>query len=84
MLDASSREFQEMVDRHYQDRVQIIWIISESVYGNIVQEGLYASLVRYQKDGIDYKVYLENDDFIVMDELGFDHIEEDDEPTTML
>lgn len=73
-----------MVDRHYQDRVQIIWIISESVYGNIVQEGLYASLVRYQKDGIDYKVYLENDDFIVMDELGFDHIEEDDEPTTML
>lgn len=70
-----------MAERHYQDRIQIVWIYPESVYGNIVKEGLYASLVRYQKDGIDHQVYLENDDFIVMDELGFEHIEEEEDGT---
>jgi hypothetical protein len=63
----------------YQDRYRIIWIYEEQVYGTILSEGAHASLVRYSKDGIDYKVYLENDEFSVMDEIGFMHIEEDDE-----
>jgi hypothetical protein len=73
-----------MAEKHYNERIQIVWIYEESVYGNIISEGVYASLIRYQKDGIDHQVYLENDEFIVMDEIGFEHVEEEDGPNTVL
>jgi len=63
----------------YQDRYRIVWIHEEQVYGTILSEGAHVSLVRYSKDAIDYSVYLENDEFTLMDEIGFMHIEEDDE-----
>lgn len=78
------REFQAMAEKHYSDKVQIVFIFDEQVYGMILKEGAYASLIKYQKNGIEHQVYYENDEFVVMDEIGFEHIEEDDGTDTVL
>lgn len=47
---------------------QIIWLIEDRTIGVLIQLGAHVSLVRYAKDGIDYEVYLENDEFEFIDE----------------
>lgn len=39
--------------------------------------GTYASVVKYTKDGIDYKEMIENDEFAIVDEIVFEHAEEE-------
>lgn len=39
--------------------------------------GLYASKIKYQKDGVEYEEVFDNEDFTVMDEIIFEHIEEE-------
>jgi len=51
----------------------------EKVYGTVEQLGAFASMVKYQKDGTDYEVLLENDEFAIVDEIVFHHVEENNE-----
>lgn len=62
----------------YSERYQIVWIHEEQTYGLLTQEGAFVSMIRYTKDGLEYNTYFENDEFTVLDEIGFLHIEEDD------
>jgi hypothetical protein len=39
--------------------------------------GAFASEVKYQKDGIEYVVLLENDEFAILEEIVFQHFEEE-------
>lgn len=74
-----------MAEQRYNDRIQIVWLHEEQCHGSIVKEGAYVSKVRYQKDGIDYEVYVDNEEFSIIDEIGFEHIEEyDDGSDTLL
>jgi hypothetical protein len=74
-----------MAEQRYNDRIQIVWLHEEQCHGSIIKEGAYFSLVRYQKDGMDYEVFVDNGDFSVIDEIGFEHIEEyEDGPDTLL
>ena len=63
--------------QEYYDIVNIVFVHEEGVYGTVDQLGAVASLVKYEKDGIDYEVLLENDEFAIVDEIVFHHIEED-------
>ena len=63
----------------YYDIINIVYIYSERSYGTIEQLGAFASMVKYQKDGIDLEVLLENDEFAIVDEIVFHHIEEKNE-----
>lgn len=63
--------------QEYYDIVNIVFVHEEGVYGTVDQLGAFASLVKYEKDGIDYEVLLENDEFAIVDEIVFHHIEED-------
>lgn len=63
----------------YYDIINIVYIYSERIYGTIEQLGAFASMVKYQKDGIDLEVLLENDEFAIVDEIVFHHIEEKNE-----
>lgn len=62
--------------KEYYDIVSIVFIHEERVYGTVETLGLYASKVKYQKDGIEYEEVLDNEDFTVMEELVFEHVEE--------
>lgn len=58
--------------------VNIVYIHSENVYGTIEHLGAFASLVKYTKDDVEYEELLENDEFAIVDEIVFEHIEEEE------
>ena len=59
------------------DNERLIYLTYERTYGILLSMGAYASLVKYEKDGIVNEVYVENNEF---EELGepFEY-ESDDE-----
>lgn len=46
---------------HESDRV---WLIEQEAWGRVVKRGAYVSLVNYSEGGIEFNVYIENDNFI--------------------
>ena len=63
--------------REYYDRVAIAFIHDELCYGTVEKLGVYASVVKYQKDGIEVEELLDNEGFVIVDEIVFEHTEED-------
>jgi hypothetical protein len=63
--------------KEYQDKVIIIHIPEEEVLGTVEQYGAFVSLVKYKKDGMEYEVFLENEEFVIVNELLFEHFEEE-------
>ena len=55
----------------------IVFIHDEGVYGTTEKIGAFASTVKYNKGGVDHEAILENEDFAIIDEIVFDHIEEE-------
>lgn len=53
-----------------------MFVYSEQSYGTVESLGAYASKVKFQKDGIEYEELIDNDDFVILDEIVFTHIEE--------
>jgi hypothetical protein len=47
----------------------IVYIHSEDVYGEIVSYGAYISRVRYTKDKTLFEIYVENEDFDIVQEI---------------
>ena len=63
--------------KEYYDRVLIVYIPEDNMYGSVEKLGAFASNVRYTKDGADYEELLGNEEFIIMDEIVFTHVEEE-------
>jgi hypothetical protein len=63
--------------REYYDRVAIAFIHDESCYGTVEKLGVYASVVKYKKDGVEVEELLDNESFVIVDEIVFEHTEED-------
>ena len=62
--------------KEYYDVTNVVYIHSEKIVGSVEQLGAFASVVKYTKDGIEYEELLENDDFSIIDEIVFHHVEE--------
>ncbi len=60
----------------YYDTTHIVYIYSEKCYGTVEKLGAWASTVKYTADGIEYNELMENDEFTIIDEIVFKHIEE--------
>jgi hypothetical protein len=63
--------------KRYYETVSVVFLHSERLYGTVESLGLYASKVKYIKDNIEVEEVFENDDFTIMDEIVFEHIEEE-------
>jgi hypothetical protein len=63
--------------KEYYDRVTIVYIHDENVYGTVEKMGAFASEVKYQKDDVEYIVMIENDEFAIVEEIVFQHFEEE-------
>jgi hypothetical protein len=63
--------------KEYYDRVTIVYIHDENVYGTVEKMGAFASEVKYQKDDVEYIVLIENDEFAIVEEIVFQHFEEE-------
>lgn len=54
------------MDRHLLE----VYLVNEGVYGQVVGPvGAYFSLVQYTFKGIDYEVLVENEDFVIVDDI---------------
>jgi hypothetical protein len=62
--------------KEYYDTTHIVFIHSEQCHGTVEKLGAWASIVRYNKDGIEHNELMENEDFTIIDEIVFKHIEE--------
>lgn len=45
----------------------VVWIPEARAYGYIVSYGAFGSTVWYVKDGLEFEVWLENDEFEIME-----------------
>ena len=54
----------------------IVYIEDESVYGYLISEGAYASLIRYNKYGVEYNVMMLNDEFEIIEDIRIEIEEE--------
>ena len=43
--------------------MEIVWLIDERTFAELVNLGAHASLVRYIRGGHEYEVYVDNDEF---------------------
>ena len=62
--------------KEYYDRVAVAFIHEESCFGTIEKLGAYASVVKYVKNEIEVEELLDNEDFVIVDEIVFHHTEE--------
>lgn len=60
----------------YYDTIYVVFIPLEQAHGVVDQLGAFASIVKYKKKGIECEVLMDNNDFIVMDEITHVHVEE--------
>lgn len=63
--------------KEYYDRVAIVYIFDEKTYGNVEKLGAFASVVKYTKDEVEVEELLDNEDFVIVDEIVFEHVEEE-------
>lgn len=63
--------------KEYYEVINIVYIHDYKIYGTIENMGAFASVVKYTKDGIDYEELIENDEFAIVDEIVFHHVEEE-------
>jgi hypothetical protein len=61
--------------KEYYDTTHIVFIHSEQCNGVVEKLGAWASTVRYTKDGIEHNELMENEEFTIIDEIVFRHIE---------
>lgn len=53
----------------------LVWLLEERTFGYLVHYGAHFSTVTFTRDGIDYEVFVENDEFVVMEDT-FDYDDE--------
>ena len=61
----------------YYETINIVYYHDEQVYGTVEKLGAYASVIKYSKDGKEYEELIENDDFVIIENIVFSHVEED-------
>ena len=62
--------------KEWYEVISIVWIPELQTYGSVENLGVYGSIVKYQKNGIEVEELLDNEDFTVMDEIVFTRVED--------
>ncbi len=60
----------------YYDTIHIVYLPTEEVYGVVDQLGAFASIVKYKNQGEECELLMDNNDFVIMDEITHVHVEE--------
>jgi hypothetical protein len=63
--------------KEYYDRILIVYIPEDNMYGTVEKLGAFASNVKYTINEIENEELLGNEEFIIMDEIVFTHVEEE-------
>jgi len=63
--------------KEYYDRVAIAFLFEERTTGTVEKLGAYASEITYIKDNVEVTELVNNEDFVILDEIVFQHFEEE-------
>lgn len=63
--------------KEYYDRIGIVYIHDLKIYGTVEKLGAYGSMVKYTLEDKEVEELLDNEDFVILDEIVFEHVEED-------
>jgi len=61
-----------------EETVTYVYIPDEGVYGTIVSQGAWASMIEYFDGGVGYTIEVPNDEFIEVNEIGIGYLNEGD------
>lgn len=64
--------------KEYLETIHIVYIPTENTHGIVEDMGLYASVVKYSLGDVEYEELMDNEDFIIVDEISLTHVEETD------
>jgi hypothetical protein len=56
--------------------VTLCYIVDEDCLGAVIQSGAHFSVVKYQRDGIEFEESFANDDLIFYDQINIEYEEE--------
>lgn len=59
----------------YPETIYVVYIPTEQVHGVVNDIGLYASVVKYMVEEVEYEEVINNEDFIILDEINIMHFE---------
>ncbi len=62
----------------YPETIHIVYVPNENIHGTVGEMGLYTSTVKYSIDDVEYEEMMNNEDFIVLDEIVIMHFEENE------
>jgi hypothetical protein len=62
-----------------ENTVSYVYIPDEDIYGTLVAQNRYYSIVEYFDNGVGYHIEVDNEDFIIVDEFGIIYIDETEE-----
>jgi hypothetical protein len=68
---------QEPDEEMHEDTITYVYVPDEGLYGTVVSQGVWASMIKYYDAGIEYVIELPNDEFIIVDEIGIGYEGED-------
>ena len=66
-------------DQDPEDTIKYVYLPDDDLYGTVIHEGLYYSIIEYFDNGIGYRIDVDNDDYIVVEEFGIGYINEEDD-----
>ena len=75
----SKQEDNEENQEISEDTIKYVYIPDEGVYGTIVSENLWYSVIEYYHLGVKYNIEVDSSDFIILDEIGVGYLDEKDE-----
>lgn len=55
------------------EQPEIVWLTEERHFAVLVQRDAFFSIVKYTRDGNDYEVIIENDDYETWEEHAIDY-----------
>ena len=53
--------------KEYYDVIHVVYIHSEECHGTVEKLGAWASIVKYNKDDMEYSELMENEEFSIID-----------------
>jgi hypothetical protein len=59
--------------------VAYVYIPDEDIYGTLIAQNSYYSIVEYFDNGVGYHIEVDNDDFIIVDEFGISYVDDIEE-----
>lgn len=62
--------------QEFLEKISVVYLPDLKVHGTVENLGAYASEVKYSIDDVEYHELMDNEDFIILDEINIMHFKE--------